>query len=498
MADNSNSTLDELKTSRLDRRLSIAKTSLQLGKRWAGNSVSGLFLNKEDRRTRNQAFMQEQAKYLADELGKLKGSVVKIGQMLALYGEHFLPPEITEALQSLNDNTATLSWTSMQKTLKAQLGDLYAELEIDPVPIGTASLAQVHKAIIRETGQVVVLKVQYPGVADAIDSDLSLFKHLLRVTKAVPQTRIFDEWFAEIQDLLHQEVDYLAEAATTERFYDRLKDDNRYVVPQIIRRYSSERLLCMSFEYGVSITDPSLRQLSQSRRNALGQAAIEIMLQEIFVWGEMQTDPNFGNYLIRINNRDSQSLVADSNLNSSDLNSAALDGSMIDNEATTQAPTVSADSEVPDQVVLLDFGAIRQFDDHLLRIARGLLEAGFYHDFDAMLASMHGYEFLDTMSQSVREDMARVFLTATEPFSLPELNPDIPPALVDSDGLYSWAESRLHQRIMKEASSAMQSTEFSLPPKELMFISRKFIGAYTFLTVLDAHTESRPLIAAVL
>jgi len=468
MADNSNSTLDELKTSRLDRRLSIAKTSLQLGKRWAGNSVSGLFLNKEDRRTRNQAFMQEQAKYLADELGKLKGSVVKIGQMLALYGEHFLPPEITEALQSLNDNTATLSWTSMQKTLKAQLGDLYAELEIDPVPIGTASLAQVHKAIIRETGQVVVLKVQYPGVADAIDSDLSLFKHLLRVTKAVPQTRIFDEWFAEIQDLLHQEVDYLAEAATTERFYDRLKDDNRYVVPQIIRRYSSERLLCMTFEHGVSITDPSLRQLSQSRRNALGQAAIEIMLQEIFVWGEMQTDPNFGNYLIRINNPE---------------------------ETATDHTT---DSEVQDQVVLLDFGAIRQFDDHPLRIARGLLEAGFYHDFDAMLASMHGYEFLDTMSQSVREDMARVFLTATEPFSLPELNPDIPPALIDSDGLYSWAESRLHQRIMKEAGSAMQSTEFSLPPKELMFISRKFIGAYTFLTVLDAHTESRPLIAAVL
>ena len=468
MADNSNSTLDELKTSRLDRRLSIAKTSLQLGKRWAGNSVSGLFLNKEDRRTRNQAFMQEQAKYLADELGKLKGSVVKIGQMLALYGEHFLPPEITEALQSLNDNTATLSWTSMQKTLKAQLGDLYAELEIDPVPIGTASLAQVHKAIIRDTGQVVVLKVQYPGVADAIDSDLSLFKHLLRVTKAVPQTRIFDEWFAEIQDLLHQEVDYLAEAATTERFYDRLKDDNRYVVPQIIRRYSSERLLCMTFEHGVSITDPSLRQLSQSRRNALGQAAIEIMLQEIFVWGEMQTDPNFGNYLIRINNPEET------------------------------ATDLTADSEVQDQVVLLDFGAIRQFDDHLLRIARGLLEAGFYHDFDAMLASMHGYEFLDTMSQSVREDMARVFLTATEPFSLPELNPDIPPALIDSDGLYSWAESRLHQRIMKEAGSAMQSTEFSLPPKELMFISRKFIGAYTFLTVLDAHTESRPLIAAVL
>lgn len=459
MADHSKQPLNELKTSRFDRRLSIAKTSLQLGKRWAGNSVSGLFLNKEDRTARNQAFMQEQAEFLAEELGKLKGSVVKIGQMLALYGEHFLPPEITAALQSLNDNTATLSWSVIQDSIKAQLGPLYTELEIDPIPIGTASLAQVHRATVIEDGQQIVLKVQYPGVADAIDSDLSLFKHLLKVTNAVPQTRILDEWFAEIRDLLYQEVDYFAEAATTERFFERLAKDDRYIVPQIIRKYSSERLLCMTFESGVPVTHPSLRELSQSRRNALGQAAIEIMLQEIFTWGEMQTDPNFGNYLIRVNEEE---------------------------------------SSLPDQVVLLDFGAIRQFDSHLLTIARGLLQAGFYHDYDAMVASMHGYPFLDNMSPSVRSDMAKVFLTATEPFSLPELNPDMPSGLIDEEGRYNWSNSNLHQRIMKEASQAMQSTEFSLPPKELMFISRKFIGAYTFLTVLDAHTESRPLIASVL
>ncbi|MDO5770283.1 MAG: AarF/ABC1/UbiB kinase family protein, partial [Psychrobacter sp.] len=456
MADNSKIPLDELKTSRLDRRLSIAKTSLQLGKRWAGNSVSGLFLNKEERSVRNQEFMQAQAQYLAEELGKLKGSVVKIGQMLALYGEHFLPPEITNALQSLNDNTATLSWPVIERAIKTQLGDLFDDLKIEQTPIGTASLAQVHRAIIIETGQDIVLKVQYPGVADAIDSDLSLFKNLLKVTNAVPQTRILDEWFAEIKDLLYQEVNYFAEADTTERFYERLKNDNRYIVPQIIRHYTSERLLCMTFESGVPVTHPSLQALSQDRRDALGQAAIEIMLQEIFTWGEMQTDPNFGNYLIRVNE----------------------------------------DNDLPDQVVLLDFGAIRQFDDYLLSIAKGLLEAGFYHDFDAMLKAMHGYDFLEDMSQSVRENMAQVFLLATEPFSLPELNPDMPKELIDEQGRYCWADSKLHQRIMKEAGVAMQSTEFSLPPKELMFISRKFIGAYTFLTVLDAHTESRPLIAS--
>ena len=165
--------MSELKTSSLDRRLSIAKTSLNLGRRWAGNSFSGLFLSKEERASRNQEFMKEQAAYLADELGKLKGSVVKIGQMLALYGEHFLHPEITEALHRLNDSTASLSWPVVESVLRQQLGSRLDEMEVSHTPIGTASLAQVHRATIKATGQQVVLKVQYPGVADAIDSDLS-------------------------------------------------------------------------------------------------------------------------------------------------------------------------------------------------------------------------------------------------------------------------------------------------------------------------------------
>ncbi|WP_372863644.1 AarF/UbiB family protein, partial [Psychrobacter sp.] len=217
--------IDNLKTSGFDRRMSIAKTSLNIGRRWAGNSVSGMFLNKEARTARNQVFMEAQANYLAEELGKLKGSVVKIGQMLAIYGEHILPPEITRALQTLNDDTATLSWPTMQQTLQQLLGEKLHELDVDTVPIGTASLAQVHRATVIATGEQVVLKIQYPGVADAINSDLALFKQLLRVSNIVPQTRSLDAWFEEIRDLLHHEVDYEAEAATTERFYDRLSND---------------------------------------------------------------------------------------------------------------------------------------------------------------------------------------------------------------------------------------------------------------------------------
>ncbi|KRU21348.1 MULTISPECIES: ABC1 kinase family protein [Psychrobacter] len=451
---NNKQSIDSLKTSGFDRRMSIAKTSLNIGRRWAGNSVSGMFLNKEARTARNQAFMEAQASYLASELGKLKGSVVKIGQMLAIYGEHILPPEITRALQTLNDDTATLTWPTIEQTLRQLLGEKLNELDVDPVPIGTASLAQVHRATVLATGEQVVLKIQYPGVADAINSDLALFKRLLKVSNIVPQTRALDAWFEEIRDLLHHEVDYEAEAATTERFYDRLSNDPRYIVPKINRNYSKKRLLCMSYEPGITVVSEALQLLPQERRSAIGQAAIEIMMQEIFVWGEMQTDPNFGNYLVR----------------------------------------VSESTDDIDKLVLLDFGAIRQFDSNLLTIARGLLRAGYHHNHQAMTLAMTGYDFFDSMSDKVRSDIASLFLLATEPFSDPEKNDDIPTDCLDEQNRYIWANSKLHSRLSTKATRAMQSFEFNLPPKEFMFISRKFIGAYTFLTVLDAHTNPSTLV----
>ncbi len=435
--------IDKLKTSALSRRLSIAKTSLNIGKNIAKHSMTGLFVSADVRQAQKQALMSEQAQYLVKELGQLKGSVVKIGQMLALYGETVLPKEIVDALHTLDDQTTELSWTVIYKTLKEQLGNLVHDFDIDPKPIGTASLAQVHKAIHKSTGQAVVLKVQYPNVAEAIDSDLSLFKHLLKLTNAVPQTRILDDWFNEIKELLHNEVNYTLEADTTERFFERLKDDERYVVPRIYRNYCTQRLLCMSFETGISLNELDLGTLSQDRRNRLGQNALEIVMRELFDWAEMQTDPNFGNYLVRLH----------------------------DNK--------------PDQLVLLDFGAIKQFDQKLISIAKNLLIAGYHHDHELMVGAMMGYPFFEQMSQKVKSDMADVFLIATEAFASPQF---LTSPYLDTQGRYDWAESELYQRAVSHAKTCMQSKEFTMPPKEMMFISRKFIGAYALLSAIHAKT----------
>ncbi|ENV33117.1 ABC1 kinase family protein [Acinetobacter gerneri] len=449
-----NDKLKNLKTSSIDRRLSIAKASLLAGTRWAASNATSIFSSEEEKEKKRKKAMKEQADYLVSEIGKLKGSIVKIGQMMALYGEHFLPEEITQALNTLNNQTVALAWPAIKEQLISQLGSKLDDLTIDHEPIGTASLAQVHRATRKSDGLELVLKIQYPGVADAIDSDMSLFKNMLKLTRMVPQTREFDQWFDEVREMMHREVDYRLEAATTRRFAERLRGDPRYIVPQIIDNYCTDQVLCMTFERGVPINSPVMLSLPQERRNLLGKASLEVAVREIFEWGEMQTDPNFGNYLVRLG-----------------------DG-----------------AEHNDKIVLLDFGAIRQFDNNLLNVARNLIIAGYEHDSEKMVKAMTGYEFFDAMPLSIKPDMAKVFLLATEAFSSKQNNPDLPEGVMDDENRYDWKKSQLHSRVMQRASKSMASRYFSVPPKEFMFISRKFIGAYTFMTVIEAKTNVRKMI----
>lgn len=446
--------LKQLKTSSMDRRLSIAKASLLAGTRWAASSASSMFASEAEKEKKRKQAMKEQADYLVAEIGKLKGSIVKIGQMMALYGEHFLPEEITQALNTLNNQTVALDWPAIKTQLRSQLGSQLDDLTIDREPLGTASLAQVHRAVRKSDGLELVLKVQYPGVADAIDSDMSLFKNMLKLTRMVPQTREFDQWFDEVRDMMHREVNYDIEAATTRRFAARLQDDPRYIVPTIIDQYCTNRVLCMTFERGVPINSPVMLSLPQERRNRLGEASLEIAVREIFEWGEMQTDPNFGNYLVRL----------------------------------------AENEQGLDQIVLLDFGAIRQFDQHLLGMARNLIKAGYHHDPMAMVNAMRGYEFFDAIPENLKPDMAKVFLLATEAFSSFDNNKQIPDGVMQIDNRYDWKKSQLHSRVMQQASKSMASRYFSVPPKEFMFISRKFIGAYTFMTVIEAKTNVHGMI----
>jgi predicted unusual protein kinase regulating ubiquinone biosynthesis (AarF/ABC1/UbiB family) len=450
-----------IKTGSFERRLSLTKAGLFAGTRVASHMATNWFSDKEKREERHSAMLSSQAQLLVDELGRLKGSVVKIGQVMALYGEHFLPDEVTKALHTLEDQTTSLEWSAIERVLKDELGaDRLDQLEVDPEPIGAASLGQVHRARRKSDGLELVLKVQYPGVDKAVDSDLNSVAHLLKIARLVSFGPEFKDWLEEVRNMMHREVDYGLEAQTTEKFRLMLKDDPRFVVPRVLNEFCTAHVIASTFERGHSVSSPAVRELSLERRSALGKAALELFFRELFVWSEIQTDPNFGNYRIRI------------------------------------AGESGADDE-HDQIVLLDFGAVQAYSPEFLDPVIQMIRASYESDLKGVVDGGIKLNFMSRdWPNEVLDKFGSVCMSVLEPLSPNQSEwPDY--ALNDS-GEYRWKQSDLPSRVARQAARSAISRYFKVPPKEFVFLNRKLIGVYTFIAVLNAEFNGEPLLKTYL
>nr|WP_297398808.1 AarF/ABC1/UbiB kinase family protein [uncultured Marinobacter sp.] len=453
----SRTSVSRIKTGSFERRLSLTRAGLFAGTRMASHMATNWFSSREKRDERHRAMLSSQARFLVDELGQLKGSVVKIGQVMALYGEHFLPAEVTEALHTLEDQTASLAWPAIERVLQSELGsDRLAELVIDPEPIAAASLGQVHRAQRVSDGLELVLKVQYPGVADAVDSDLSAVAQLLKVARLVSFGPEFNDWLEEVRNMMHREVDYRLEAETTEKFRRMLASDPRFIVPRVLPEYSSAHVIASTYEHGHSVSAPAVRALPLERRSALGEAALELFFRELFVWGEMQTDPNFGNYRIRI---------------------AGEEGEDPDT----------------DRIVLLDFGAVQSYTNAFLAPVIQMIRASYENDLHAVIEGGVELRFMSReWPQEVLETFGSVCMSVLEPLSGDSAS--WPEYAVNSQGQYRWKQSDLPSRVARQAARSAISRYFRVPPKEFVFLNRKLIGVYTFIAVLHSEFNGEPLL----
>lgn len=453
----SGKSVSRIKTGSFERRLSLTRAGLYAGTRMASHMATNWFSNKEKREKKHRAMLSSQARFLVDELGQLKGSVVKIGQVMALYGEHFLPEEVTEALHTLEDQTTSLEWPAIERVLNDELGpDRMAQLEVDPEPIGAASLGQVHRAVRRSDGLELVLKVQYPGVADAVDSDLNSVAQLLKIARLVSFGPEFNDWLEEVRDMMHREVDYRLEARTTEKFRTMLAEDPRFIVPRVLPEYSTAHVIASTYEHGHSVSSGPVRELPLARRSALGEAALELFFRELFVWGEIQTDPNFGNYRIRI---------------------AGEEGN----------------DPGYDRIVLLDFGAVQSYSDEFLNPVRQMIQASYENDLETVIEGGVQLRFMSRdWPEDVLETFGSVCMSVLEPLSRdPGQWPDY---AVNAHGQYRWKQSDLPSRVARQAARSAISRYFRVPPKEFVFLNRKLIGVYTFIAVLYSEFNGEPLL----
>lgn len=447
--------LKSIRSGVMSRGLSLAKLSIGASSRLAAHKLGNLISGEDASGQRLQDLLLSQVKALASELGQLKGSLMKVGQMLSMYGEHFLPPEVNSILKSLQYQSPPLQWKSIKKELVAELGtEKLSELEIEHTPLASASLGQVHLATIKETGERIALKIQYPGVAKAIDSDIRTLRGIFGMAQLIPRMPHLDELFSEVKEMLVQEIDYRKELEYTNYFREAFKDDKRLVVPKTYPKYSTSKVLATSYEEGFAIDSPEVAALSQERRNNLGLIALEVYYQELFKLGRVQTDPHLGNYKIRIQK---------------------VPGSLSRSDA----------SHSDDKLILLDFGALRTFDERWLKNYRAMVRASLVKDRVALqkAAEELGFSQPDD-DERLKEIFADFCFTMTEPVTLGQD--------------YDYKATDLPKRLTKMVGHLISNFKLRAPPREVVFLDRKTGGVFIFLSVLRAKLNSRALLDSYL
>lgn len=445
--------ISSLKTKPLERNIALARLGMGAGAKIAAHSIANIFRGENRRSQADRDFYERQARILADELGKLKGSVMKAGQMLSLYGQYFLPEEAVAVLSQLQDNTPPVQWKVVAPVLEKSLGRArLAELEIEQTPIAAASLGQAHKARRKKDGLELCVKIQYPGVADAIESDIRTLSRLLLMTRLTPKELDLEPVFAEVREMLLREVDYKSERRFTEQFAERLKDDPRFAVPRVIPEYSNDMVLTTTFEEGVSVRDDAVQQLSQERRNKLSWAFLELFLMEFFDWGMVQSDPHFGNYRIR------------------------------------------PDGKGGDQIVLLDFGATRMYQKKFIGNYADIVGGAMQHDRERILKGAREIGLMkDGFPKGVLDAFVQMCELIVEPFDLHEQG-RTPPWLLNAHGEYRWHESDLPMRSGKVAAMNALSVYFRVPPREIVFLHRRLAGVFIMLATLGAELNAHDLL----
>ena len=235
------------------------------------------------------------AQRLTRDLGQMRGAAMKLGQMLSMDTGLVLPPEMTAILAALRADAPHMPPKQLQGVLNAAWGPgWYARFKrFDVRPFATASIGQVHRAQTPD-GRDLAIKVQYPGVRASIDSDIDNVATLLRLPGLLPQGLDLAPLLLEAKIQLHQEADYLAEARHLGAFRNLLAGSEVFCLPELYPDLSTSQVLAMSYVDSQPIE--TLVQSPQALRNRVARELINLVLQELFSFGLMQTDPNLANY----------------------------------------------------------------------------------------------------------------------------------------------------------------------------------------------------------
>jgi predicted unusual protein kinase regulating ubiquinone biosynthesis (AarF/ABC1/UbiB family) len=296
----------QIKTGRIGRTAGVGGLVAGQGLRWAGTRLANLTRGEEARQRRTDDRVAAIATQLARQLGQMKGAAMKIGQVLSTIELPGLSEEgqaeFRAALAELRDNAPTFEFDDIRGVVEDDLGkpidDAFAEF--DPEAFAAASIGQVHKARTRE-GEWVAVKVQYPGVAEAVEIDLRNLHLILRLVKRLAPGLDARAVGGEIRERILEELDYELEAQTQREIARAYRDHPFAVVPAVFTPLSGRRVLTTSLLEGRRFE--AVRELPEAERDRYGECVFRFFFSMPMRTGLVLGDPHPGNYLLLADGR---------------------------------------------------------------------------------------------------------------------------------------------------------------------------------------------------
>lgn len=376
------------------------------------------------------------AKRVSAQLAQMRGAAMKIGQLMSMDTGDVLPPELSQILAPLRDIAHPMPPSQLKNVLNTEwpVHWLKSFQNFDVRPIAAASISQVHRGQLND-GRDLTIKVQYPGVAKNIDSDVANIGFLMRMSGLLPEGFGLASYLEEGRKQLHKETNYIRDANQLERFSSLLKDMKQFIVQELHKDWSTQNTLAMTHTEGVQID--SLSEETQAIRDHVAKDLIDLTIKELFVFGVMQTDPNFANYRYQMEDQ---------------------------------------------RIVLLDFGATHEIAPFIVQAYRELMIAGLTGNDVALEKIILGIEFVD--SKTTERHRKQVIHMIKLVFG----------TLQDQRYL-NFADTKLALDLQDKAMALAQDG-FSPPPLpiDVLLLQRKLGGMFLLASKLAARVDIMSLL----
>ncbi|XP_008247938.2 atypical kinase COQ8B, mitochondrial isoform X7 [Oryctolagus cuniculus] len=373
------------------------------------------------------------AERIVQTLCTVRGAALKVGQMLSIQDNSLISPQLQRIFERVRQSADFMPRWQMLRVLEEELGrDWQARVaSLEEVPFAAASIGQVHQGVLRD-GTEVAVKIQYPGVAQSIQSDVQNLLAVLKMSVALPEGLFPEQSLQALQQELAWECDYRREAACAQNFRQLLAGDPFFRVPAVVEELCTARVLGMELASGVPLDQ--CQGLSQDTRNQICFQLLRLCLRELFEFRFMQTDPNWANFLY---------------------------------DAASH------------QVTLLDFGASRgfgtEFTDHYIEVVRAAADG----DRDRVLQKSRDLRFLTGFETKAFSDAhVEAVMILGEPFA--------------AQGPYDFGAGATAHRIQGLIPVLLRH-RLRPPPEETYALHRKLAGAFLACARLRAHIACRDL-----